>query len=71
MSSVSRPDGDNTGRAAGVGLVGLSGVLFFLALVSSGLVPSLSGIWVWLIAGILTTISVALFIYISISGRGG
>lgn len=69
MSGVPRPGGDGTGRAAGVGLVGLSGVLFFLALTSSGLVPWLGGIWVWLIAGALTVVSLLLFI--CISGRGG
>lgn len=69
MSSVSRPDGDDTGRAAGAGLMGLSGVLFFLALASSGRIPWLDGIWVCLIAGALTSVSLLLFVYISGRGR--
>lgn len=52
-----------------MGLVGLSGVLFFLTLASSDLIPDLNGTWVWLVSGALTAVSIFLFIHIS--GRDG
>lgn len=54
MSSVGHRDKDNVSRGAGVGLVGLSFVLFFLALASASLIPGLNATWVWVVSGGLT-----------------
>lgn len=69
MSSVARRDRDNSARGTGAGLVGLSFVLFFLALASSSVIPGLSADWVWAISSLLTTGSFVLAIWIS--RRGG
>lgn len=65
MSNVAHPDKDNVARGAGVGLVGLSIVLFFLALASSDVMPGLGAAWVWAISGALTALSFVLALWIS------
>lgn len=65
MSNAARPHRDNVARGVGVGLIGLSVVLFFLALTSSDAIPGLGTAWVWTISGGLTAVSFVLAIWIA------
>lgn len=69
MSGGACPSKYNISRGVGVCLVGLSVVLFFLAVASSNVIPRLNAGWVWAVSGGLVTVSVILAIWIS--GRDG
>lgn len=69
MSIVARSDEDKGDRRAGVGLVGLSAVLFFRALASGDAIPGLSAGRVWVIRGGQTALSRILAVWVP--GRDG
>lgn len=65
MSGGAGPSKYNISRGAGVGLLGLSVVLFFLAVASGNVIPGLNAGWVWGVSGGLVTVSIVLAIWIS------